>query len=368
MKNPIRILCLAIACAMGFCELSIAAPSFVESGKEALRLLSKSLSDSDGGIRALAAKAWGEIGNPAAIPVLKRALKDQDDSVRIESAYSLFKLGSFVGVSTLKSIINQEPGVGANSSPIEELRRIAHDKMRVLAIRKLFSIQGKKSEEVLRGLLDDSSGEVRDAAATGLARLGFSDFDSEFLSALESPDKTVRLAAVKDLGDIGNADAFEGLKREVSDTSVAVREEVMRSLAGFPSKTSAPILDQALKDQDPRVRAQALSSLAVLSDSGSISLLQGISDSSSNSDTRLEAEAGLARRGQNVDLSLADKVLNEKNRDLKNLALDVLGAENSPQSNEILARVISNESDIRLRIRAATFLLAHLSQKKRKHS
>ncbi len=366
MKNLNGVFLLTIILTGATRAFGASSDPLVPAGKKALILLSNSLSDSDERIRAQAARAWGKIGNPAAIPVLKQALRDKDDSVRIEAASSLFKLGSSAGVPILESIIRQGAGDGADLSPIEELHRIAHDKMRVLAIRKLFTIQGKKVEALLKGLLDDSSGEVRDAAAAGLARLGLPDFESEFISALDSPDAAVRIAAVKDLGDIGTPEALDGLKKAASDPSVEVREEAMRALAAFPQKASAEILDQGLKDQDARVRAQALSSLALLSDSGSTSLLQGILDASSNSDTRLEAEAGLAHRGQSIDLDLAERILGEKDQDLKNLALNVLRAEDSARSNEILAHVMFGDLDIRLRLRAATFLLEHISAENRK--
>jgi HEAT repeat protein len=334
------------------------------AGKDALKLLSQSLSNSDARVRSQAARSWGIIGNPAAIPVLKQALRDQDDSVRIAAAYSLFELKSFSGVPILKSIIRQSSQSSSDSSPVAELRRIAHDKMRVLAIRKLFAIEGKKSEALLRSLLDDPSGEVRDAAAVGLARMGLSDFVSEFISALGSMEVPVRVAAARDLGDIGTPEALEGLTRAALDPAVDVREEVMRVLPQFPAAESAPLLTRALKDEDPRVRAQALVGLSLLSDSSSIPALKKILEDSLNSDTRLEAETGLARRGQKVDLNLPERILSASDPDLKNLALNVLGADNSFHSDHLLADVVKSNADIRLRIKAATFLLQHIAGRK----
>ncbi len=330
-------------------------------GKEALKLLSGSLSNSDSRVRSQAARAWGIIGNPAAIPVLKQALLDQDDSVRIAAAYSLFQLHSLAGVSVLKSIIRQSPQSASDSSPVEELRRIAHDKMRVLAIRKLFEIEGKKSEALLRSLLNDPSGEVRDAAAAGLARMGIADFEAEFDSALDSPEVSVRVAAVKDLGDIGTPEALKELTRAAVDPAVEVREETMRVLPRFPASQSAPLLTAALKDEDPRVRAQALAGLALLSDKGSVAALEKISEDSLNSDTRLEAQAGLARRGRKISLDLAERILNAPDPDLKNLALNVLGADPSLRSDHLLVVTMKSNADLRLRIEAATFLLEHLT-------
>ncbi len=331
------------------------------AGKDALKLLSGSLSSSDSRVRSQAARAWGIIGNPAAVPVLKQALLDQEDSVRVYAAYSLFQLKSLIGVPVLKSIIRQSSQNVSDSSPVAELRRIAHDKMRVLAIRKLFEIEGKKSESLLRSLLDDSSGEVRDAAAAGLARMGLPDFEAEFSSALDSPDVSVRVAAVKDLGNIRTGAALKELTRAASDPAVEVREETMRVLPQFPALRSAPLLTAALKDSDPRVRAQALAGLALLSDAESIPALKKISEDSLNSDTRLEAEAGLARRGQEINLDLAERVLNASDPDLKTLALNVLGADLSLRSDRLLAEAMKSNADLRLRIEAATFLLEHLT-------
>src|SRR5438105_7228927 len=73
---------------------SAPAPSPVEAGRLALKLLASALRDGDADTRAASAVAWGQTGNPAAVPVLRKTLRDKNARVRVEAAYSLHLLGS----------------------------------------------------------------------------------------------------------------------------------------------------------------------------------------------------------------------------------------------------------------------------------
>ena len=70
-------------------------------GREAVAVLAERASDLDPEVRALAATAWGTLGNRAAIPLLKRALRDAKPDVRVAAAYSLHLLGDVQGLTAL---------------------------------------------------------------------------------------------------------------------------------------------------------------------------------------------------------------------------------------------------------------------------
>src|SRR5581483_6426437 len=57
-----------------------------DAGRLAIQLLERAGAAGDFEVRALAASAWGAIGNAAARPVLEKALKDRNVYVRIEAA------------------------------------------------------------------------------------------------------------------------------------------------------------------------------------------------------------------------------------------------------------------------------------------
>src|SRR5579872_2678064 len=63
-----------------------------DAGRLAIQLLERAGRAPDFEVRALAASAWGAIGNPAARPVLEKALNDRSVYVRIEAATALQKL------------------------------------------------------------------------------------------------------------------------------------------------------------------------------------------------------------------------------------------------------------------------------------
>src|SRR5262245_54805396 len=83
---------LAVAAALSPAP-SLAPGEVAALGKRAVAVLTEYAQTGDAEGRALAAAAWGQIGNQAAAPMLRRALKDKNVIVRIEAATSLHKLG-----------------------------------------------------------------------------------------------------------------------------------------------------------------------------------------------------------------------------------------------------------------------------------
>lgn len=341
-------------------ELALPSPPQAELGKRALSLLSRSLTHEDPEVRAAAAAAWGAIGNPAAARVLKRALNDKNVYVRIEAATSLHSLGAEEGIAALERIVRHSTAALTGLSPAEEMRWLARNKSRILAIDRLSEIGGERAVELFERTLRDPSGAVRDATSVALARMGFSEFGEPFAAALRDRDEAVRATAARALGEIGRPEWLSFLRDATADPSVAVRAEAMRALARFSDPGSLKLLAQGTKDEDARVRAKALAALAQGRDLESSSLLRGILGEATAPEIKLKAMAGLARRGEKADLSWAVSALRQKDSDLKLLAIDVLRAVEEPASDEILAKFLEEEPDPRLKVGAAAILVKRL--------
>lgn len=337
----------------------------VALGRSALRALTALSSDGDGEVRTMAARAWGEIGNPAAAPLLRKMLLDRRVSARIEAAYALSRLGSGEGIEVLEKVIMKSSAAKEGVlTPAEEMRLLAMNKSRVRAIGRLSEIGGERAVALFEKTIEDPSPAVRDATAVALARMGFDEFAGQFFDALKETDESVRAAAVAALGEIGGPAAFAALRRAAVDSSVPVRVEVMRVLGRYGDPSSAAILARGVADPDPRVRAAALGSLARIPDQGTVPLLQQTLKENPAIEAQLKAAAGLAVRGLPVaGLQAVEKAFESKDDDLKRLALELLEAIDSPESNARLKAVMESDPDARLRVQAAAALVKRLGRR-----
>gem|GEM_PF-6447344 len=125
--------------------------------REALEPLAGILTEYDrADVRALAARALGRIGDPAALGVLGRAASEGDESVRIAASWALARLGDTAGT--------------------ERLRRIAAETSscwrRVEALSALVDLGDAVGKEALLSLVDAPDPDERGQAIGALARPG----------------------------------------------------------------------------------------------------------------------------------------------------------------------------------------------------
>ncbi len=330
-----------------------------ELGREAVALLSSSGSDPDAEVRATVAATWGQLGNRAAVPFLKRALTDANPDVRIAAAASLYRLGEVAGLTALIDE-TKTAGGAPPTTPSQELRRMARDAARARAVLKLGETAGEAARAALNSAHHDPEGEVRDAAAIALARLGAADASAPFLSAISDADEAVRASAARSLGLIGREGRDILGKLASSDASISVRAEACAALGAFNDPAGAAILDAALKDKSGRVRLAAARSLARRDAPESTTVLKALLEKAPAPELALIAQAGLAERGEEVDLSLADLTLGQGDPELKSLAVRVLVAARRPEALELLSKALRGDASQRIRAEAAAAVIVRL--------
>lgn len=336
--------------------VSTASPSAL--GREAVEILAGRAADPDPEVRAIVASSWGELGNKAAVSTLKRALTDNNSDVRIAAAGSLLKLGDVQG---LVALIDETKPImsGRAATPAQELRRMARDAARGRAALKLGETGRGSAVEALRSALADPAGEVRDAAAVALARLGQGE-SAQFVEAMKDPDEGVRASAAHSLGLIGR-DGLEVLKRALaSDAAVSARAEAAFALGSFSDPASAELLAKALADKSGRVRLSAARALARRDEPASTAALKKLADQAPPAELALVVAAALAARGEKADLGLAELTLAQKDPELKSLAVAALGASREPSARDLLASAMRADPEPRVRAQAAAALIAQL--------
>ena len=347
---------------------SVAPPDTAALGRRALALLTSMTTEADAESRALAVAAWGEIGNPAVLPLVKKALKDKNVTVRIEAATALHKLGdSPAAWAALESVIVKSTASAsrrAGGDPQRRMRDLARDKARAKAIARLSEFGGEEAAELFETTIEDPSQVVREATALALARMGLTEFADPFVAALEDKDESLRASAARSLGEIGRAEHLLALVKLMSDGSPIVRLEAAGALAGYKQREAAAALGAALKDEDARVRAKALQGLAKLDDPETTDLLKQALKAATAPEAALKAQAGLALRGETVDLGLAERTLVAKDGDLKALAVDVARAAGGPDALKLLARVMDEQADTRLKLAAAQGIVSVIQRRR----
>ncbi|HAZ07991.1 MAG TPA: hypothetical protein DCZ01_05575 [Elusimicrobia bacterium] len=334
-------------------------PAPAALGREAIALLSRLASDPDPEVRAAVAASWGGLGSRAAIPLLKRSLQDAQPDVRIAAAVSLRILGDVQGLTALIDEMKAVRTV-ASATPAEELRLMARDAARARATLRLGEAGGETAREALQAALADPAGEVRDAAAVALGRLGLVSA-GQFLEALKDPDETVRASGARSLGLIGR-EGLESLKKALAtDVSVAVRTEAAAALGSFKGDpSSASQLASALKDKNGRVRLAALRALARREEPESTASLRELLAKSPAPEPALIATAALSARGEETDLNLPELTLGQQDPELKALAVAALAASKRPQSTGLLVRVMREDPAALVRVQAAVAIVARL--------
>lgn len=124
--------------------------------------------------------------------------------------------------------------------------------------------------KALVGALEDSSDDVREKAALGLALRAGADVVPPLLHALKDPSPQVREKAAIGLAFRRQPEVLEALLEAVHDTDAQVREKVVFALSVSGDPRAVPALTAATKDPDQQVREKAVQGLGLVSTAGDL--------------------------------------------------------------------------------------------------
>jgi HEAT repeat protein len=183
-------------------------------------------------VRMDAARALGEMGDPAAMEPLIAALNDSKKDVRDAAAVAIGKLGGDpraveVVAGKLKSDKSIERGE---------------------ATLTLGQIRHESGVGHLVPALGDKDFFVRESAVVALGRIGHPSAVEALGQALKDEDKDVRRAAVAALEEIGGGAAEEVLVGSLKDESPMIRCKTAEALGRIGGPGAVAPLIEALKD------------------------------------------------------------------------------------------------------------------------
>ena len=209
--------------------------------------LVRAVGNKDRGVQYEAVEALGDLRDPSAIPALMGALTgDQYSGIRWKAVEALTKIGP------------------DSVSPLIEVLKNPDPDIRWKAAVALGEIGDPRGIDPLVKLLDDSDRFVRSRAAYALIHIGPPALPS-LSGALNHPDATVRLGAVGVLGKIGDPQAISALVNALADQSPDVRQEAISALSRQGDRAIAALSDR-LHDPDRFIRRRAVLALAGMKD------------------------------------------------------------------------------------------------------
>jgi len=223
------------------------------------------LARADGPIGDIATIALARRGDAGAVARLDELIHSRDDAIRNAAILSL---GGTGGISSTERLIL----LAENTSEPEGSR--------INTIRALASIREPRAASALQSLLQDVSKSVRVAAVRALGELGAvegaPDPVQSLCKALRDEAREVRVCAIDALGTLADRRCVEPLAQALADQHSEVRKRAALALAELGDTRGANVLAQTLADRSVSDRIGVLRSLARMGGQEAIDALIGV--------------------------------------------------------------------------------------------
>lgn len=175
---------------------------------------------------------------------------------------------------------------------------------------------------------------------------------------LRNEEFFVRYNAAKMLGRRGDRDARMVMQEVLNTGEAPSRASVARHLYGFSWFAAEPLIRQALKDQDERVREGAIYALCDLRELNAYQLMIEVLENEVD-DVRAAAAWGLRDCQDPEAVPVLKIVLKAQDPDVRIKALEALGANDTPDAIPVVRNAINDpEPDVKY---AATLSLLELT-------
>ncbi|MBI4867295.1 MAG: HEAT repeat domain-containing protein [Candidatus Wallbacteria bacterium] len=284
-------------------------------------------------IKASAIMTLGFIGNLAAVPAVTAALRDPDDRVRANAIEALDRMALAPKEKSqqirplLSDPNNRVVGNAAVSIAQEDLKlaltTIASmlknpDKwFRASAAWCLGKIQSPQSPQwLLRLTKTEAEPEVLAVALKSLEHYPSSDVAAQVIGLLEHEEPSIRSHAARLLGLVADTSnlktVFDTYQRE---TEPVVRAALVNAMGRLAGPSDLLYLTECLRDQEPRVQANAIEGIMASAGAGGPDVIPHIRPFVASTNNRLKANAVLAlwQQGEVAIVRELEKMLDPAN-------------------------------------------------------
>ncbi|MFN0199427.1 MAG: HEAT repeat domain-containing protein [Planctomycetaceae bacterium] len=232
--------------------------------------------DGNLGVRLNAITALAKLADRRCEKILLNALKDADDDIRLQAIIGLGQIGDNRYLSTLIPLLADDDdrirGALAHAlgnlidprciEPLLHLLQDAHENVRLKAVTSLKKYHDPRIVPFLVDCLDDRNEIIQLRAVDALGEHKASIAVSPLVSKLVvNRSSTVRAAAAKALGDIGDPIAIDKLLDALND-EYGVRFKAIVALGQFANPKVLSSLLSLLKDPIPEIRYHVATALS----------------------------------------------------------------------------------------------------------
>jgi cyclophilin family peptidyl-prolyl cis-trans isomerase/HEAT repeat protein len=218
------------------------------------------VSDSDANVRATAAFALGQIGDPTSVDALLQFAADADGDVAGEAVEALSKLAAKVPLPRYAAFASTQMPEG----------------IRARAIRFLFRFKSDEASAIAADALASPSPRIREEATYDLARRTYAPARPRLELLVNDPNPQTRANVMSALGRIGSAQSITLLIDALRDPHPWVRTNAVVAIGRLAAKDrkviERPLMVQdalrvleLLDDPDPGVRATSIDALGYYS-------------------------------------------------------------------------------------------------------
>ncbi len=209
------------------------------------RLISALDSSTTPDARDFICRRLGSIGTSKCVPHLAALLADE--RLSHQARVALERIGGPQAAAALRDAARKVEG-----------------RLRAGIIDSIGRLDDRTAVSLLTGFLGDRDAQVAAAAASALGRAGASETLRGFLATAAGEAREAALWALIDLGnrllDEGKKESAAGNFRSVLDAAGQVRAARIAALRGFAlaaPREARPLLEEAARSEDPRIRAAA---------------------------------------------------------------------------------------------------------------
>lgn len=212
-----------------------------EAGRKSKKLRA-AIDDQAGLVKARVVKVLGRSDDPSVVPLIEAATKDELSTVRIAAYGALLRLGR-------KDAWDQ----------LRQAAEAANPEDRSEALRMIAELKDQRGAVLMVDLLTYKQPSVRAAAARGLGHLGQTDARPSIEKLLKDPVPAVRESAAAALADLGAKDSVGILSQNLTDPAPTVRAATAAALLQLdqPYELVAATIRGLAQQNDTAARASA---------------------------------------------------------------------------------------------------------------
>ncbi|NLM17691.1 MAG: hypothetical protein GX221_08250 [Candidatus Riflebacteria bacterium] len=307
------------------------------SSKKLVEKLVMSASHPSEQVRMAVATVLGDTGDTRAMRTLSALVKDQAEKVRVAAIDAIGSIGTTVAVQpAIDALSDSVESVRAkaaevlgglnDTAAVEFLQKSSKDSselVRKLSIKSLAGMADARVPDIITAALKDQAESVRITAAEALGERRERAALPHLIEALGDESDKLKVVVAEALAKLGDPEAIMPLLPHLDSSSHAVPLACSEAIISF-GENAYPMLIEALKNPEPRIRHHASELLVRISDDSLIGKLLRLAQDRNNF-LRENVAAILGKVGDSRVVDTLIMMLSDRSILVRKTAAEALG-------------------------------------------